>query len=142
MRKSMRIMVGVVGVLGRILLCTVFLAATLGYTVPDVHSFAQVIAARGTITPTWVLVGAVALLVVGSLSVVVGYKARLGALTLLVFLVVATCYIHGFTFWSVVNSQARHDHIVYLTTNLSIMGAMLFIVANGAGQMSLDGKGR
>jgi putative oxidoreductase len=142
MRKPMRIVVGVVGVLGRILLCTVFLAAALGYTVPDVHGFAQVIAAKGAIAPTWVLVGAVALLVVGSLSVVVGYKARLGALTLLAFLAPATCYIHGFTFWSLVNSQARHDHVVCLATNLSIMGAMLFIVANGAGKMSLDGKGR
>jgi putative oxidoreductase len=103
---------------------------------------AQVITAKGTITSTWVLIGAVALLVVGSLSVVVGYKARLGALALLVFLALATCYFHGFTFWSLLSSQARHEHIVYLVMNLSIMGAMLFIVANGPGQMSLDGKRR
>jgi putative oxidoreductase len=138
----MEIVIGVVGVLGRILLCTVFLPAILGYTVPDGHCFARVIAAKGTIAPTWVLVGAVALLIVGSLSVVVGYKARLGALALLVFLVVATCYIQGFIFGSMVSRQPRHDHIVYLATNLSIMGAMLFVVANGAGPMSLDGKGR
>jgi uncharacterized membrane protein YphA (DoxX/SURF4 family) len=63
-------------------------------------------------------------------------------LALLVFLVLTTYLFHGFTFWNVVSNQARHDHIVYLVTNLSIMGAMLFIVVNGAGQMSLDGKGR
>ena len=92
--------------------------------------------------PTWVSIGAIALPVVGSLSVVVGYKARLGALALLSFLALTTYLFHGFTFWNVVNTQARHDHIVYLVMNLSIMGAMLFIVVNGAGQMSLDGKGR
>ena len=140
MWKLRKILIGVVGVLGRILICTVFMAAILGYTVPDVHSFAQTIAVKAAVAPTWGFIGAIALLVAGILSVVVGYKARLGAVALLAFLVLAT--FHGFTFWTVVNSQARHDHIVYLVMNLSVIGAMLFIVANGAGQMSLDGKGR
>ena len=112
----------------------------LGYTAPDVQSFSQTIALKTAVAPTWGFIGAVALLAAGILSVVVGYKARLGALALLLFLVLAT--FHGVTFWSVVNGQARHDYIVYLVMNLSIMGAMLFIVANGPGQMSLDGKGR
>jgi putative oxidoreductase len=140
MRKPQKVVIGVVGVLGRILICTVFLAAALGYTAPDVQNFAQVIAAKGTIAPAWVLVGAILLLVVGSLSVVVGYKARVGASALLMFLVLTTYCLHGFTFWNVVNPHARHEHILFLVTNLSIMGAMLFIVANGAGRMSLDGK--
>ena len=38
MRKPMKIVVGVLGVIGRILLCTVFLAAAMGY--PVVHRFA------------------------------------------------------------------------------------------------------
>jgi putative oxidoreductase len=142
MRKLRTVLVGVVGVLGRILLCTVFLAATLGYTSPDVRSFAGTIARKTAVPPAWVLIAAVAFLVFGSLSVVVGYKARVGALALLVFLVPATCYFHEFTLWNMVNAQARHDHIGYLAMNVSIMGAMLFIVANGAGPMSLDGKRR
>jgi putative oxidoreductase len=66
-------------------------------------------------------IGAITLLVVGILSVVVGYKARLGATALLAFLVSAT--FHGFTFWSIVNSQPRNDYIVYLVMNLSIIGS-------------------
>ncbi len=142
MRKSTKIVVGVLGVVGRILLCTVFLAAGVGYTAPDIQSLAQTIAAKATVAPMWVLIGAIVVLAVGSVSVVVGYKARFGALALLVFLVLATYLFHGFTFWNVVNTKARHDHIVYLIMNLSIMGAMLFIVVNGAGQMSLDAKRR
>ena len=130
---------GVVGV-WKDLLCTVFLAAALGYTAPDANSLAQTIAVKAAVAPTWVLIGAIVLLVLGSLSVVVGYKARFGALALLVFLVLTTYLFHGFTFWNEVNPQARHEHILFLVTNLSIMGAMLLIVANGAGQMSLDGK--
>ena len=142
MRKPMKIVVGVLGVLGRTLLCSVFLAAAMGYTAPDVQSLAQAIAAKATVAPMWVSIGAIVVLAIGSVSVVVGYKARFGALALLAFLVLTTYLFHGFTFWNVVNTQARHDHIIYLVTNLSIMGAMLFIVVNGTGQMSLDGKRR
>jgi len=142
MRKSTNIVVGVLGVIGRIVLCTVFLAAVMGYTAPDVQTLAQTIAAKATVAPMWVLIGAIVVLAVGTVSVVVGYKARFGALAVLVFLVLTTYLFHGFTFWNVVNKQARHDHIIFLVMNLSLMGAMLLIVVNGAGQMSLDGKRR
>ncbi len=142
MRKPTNIVVGVLGVIGRILLCTVFLAAATGYTAPDVQTLAQTIATKATVAPMWVLIGAVVVLAVGSVSVVVGYKARFGAFALLAFLVLTTYLFLGFTFWNVVNAQARHDHIIFLVMNLSLMGAMLLIVVNGAGQMSLDGKRR
>jgi len=142
MRKPMKVVVGVAAVSARILLCAVFLAAAAGYTAPDVNSFAQAIALKLALAPTWVWIGAIVALIAGSLSVVVGYKARCGAMALLVFLLLSTYLFHGFTFWNVVNAQARHDHIVGLVMNLSIMGAMLFVVVNGPGQMSLDGKRR
>ena len=110
MRKPQKVVVGVVGVLGRILICTVFLAAALGYTASDANSLAETIAVKTTVAPLWVLVGAILLLVSGILSVVVGYKARFGASALLMFLVLTTYCFHGFTFWNVVNPHARHEH--------------------------------
>lgn len=71
-----------------------------------------------------------------------GYKARIGATLLIAFLVLATVYFHGFNFWTVVNAQARQEQIVQLATNLSMIGAVLFVIANGTGQMSLDGSRR
>jgi putative oxidoreductase len=132
---------GIVGVVGRVMLCAVFVAAAVGYTVPNAHNMAPSLASKWELAPKWAIVGGIVLLVAGVLSVVLGYKARFGALALLVFLMLATFWFHGFTLWSLVTSQARQEQIVYLVTNLSMMGAMLFIVANGAGQMSLDGKG-
>jgi putative oxidoreductase len=140
MQKLRKVLVGVAGVLGRVLICTVFVAAILGYTAPDVNGLGQTIASKAALVPPWGFVGAVTLLVAGVLSVVVGYKARFGAAALLICMVLAT--FHGLGLWSLVSSQARHEYIAYLVTNLSIMGAMLFIVANGPGQMSFDGKGR
>ena len=97
MRKPQKALMGVVGVLGRILICTVFLVAALGYTTPDANNLAQTIAVKTTVAPTWVMMGTILLLVVGSLSVVVGYKARFGASALLVFLVLTMYCFHGFT---------------------------------------------
>ena len=140
MRKPIQILVGVLGVLGRILLCTVFVASAVGYAAPDVNGLAMTIGAKAAVAPMWVLMAAIILLAVGSVSVVIGYKARFGAMALLLFLVLVTYLFHGFTFWNTVNTQARHEHVAYLVTNLSIMGAMLFIVANGPGPMSLDAR--
>lgn len=133
---------GIIGVLGRILLCAVFVAAIAGYAVPDVRSVAALVAAKGLVGPTWALVGAVAILGFGSLSVVLGYKARMGASLLLLFLVTVTYYFHGFNLWALVSAQARQEQVLYLVTNLSMIGAMLLIIANGTGQMSLDAKRR
>ena len=119
-----------------------FVAALTGYAAPNVHNVASLLAAKGLVAPTWALVGGVLLLAIGSLSIIVGYKPRLGASLLLAFLLLTTFYFHGFGFWTVVNAQARQEHIMHLTVNLSMIGAMLFIIANGTGQMSFDGKSR
>jgi putative oxidoreductase len=140
MKNLQRNVRGVVGVLGRILLCAVFAATVAGYAVPDVRSVAEIVAAKGMIGPTWTLIGGVAILVAGSLSVILGYQARIGAILLLTFLLLTTYCFHGFNFWTVVNAQARQEQIIQLATNLSMIGAVLFIIANGAGPMSLDAR--
>ena len=131
---------GVVTVLGRTMLCAVFLAAAAGYSVATIHNVARVVGSKGIIASNWAFIGGIALLVIGSLSVAVGYKARFGASLLLVLLVLAMGCSHGFTFWTLVNTEARHEQVFHLLLHLSLMGAMLFIIGNGAGQMSLDWK--
>jgi putative oxidoreductase len=83
------------------------------------------------------LVGAIAFSILGSLSIVVGYKARIGAAMLLVFLVLATYFFHAF--WKL-EGQAQQEQMINFMKNLSIAGAMLFIIANGSGPLSLDSR--
>ena len=64
-----------------------------------------------------------------------GYKARIGVLLLLTFLVLASYYFHPF--WKL-EGQAQQEQMIHFMKNLSMMGALLFIVANGSGPMSLD----
>ena len=84
------------------------------------------------------LVGAIVFLIAGSLSVILGYKARIGASLLLVFLILATYYFHDF--WNIEDVQKNQTQMIAFMKNLSMMGAMLMIMANGTGAMSLDKK--
>src|ERR1700676_4731959 len=126
---------GPLTVAGRVLLCTIFLMAAVGNKIPHFSDVAKFMESAGVPAPQLLLVGAIAFLVVGSVSVIVGYKARVGAALLFTFLVLASFYFHAF--WKV-EGQAQQEQMVHFMKNLSMMGAMLFITANGSGPRSLD----
>jgi len=130
-----RVLRGPLTVLGRLLLCTIFLLAAVGNKIPRFSDVANVMESVGVPVPHLMLAGAVVFLLVGSLSVIVGYKARIGAVLLLTFLALASYYFHPF--WRL-EGQAQQEQMIHFMKNLSMMGAMLFIVANGAGPMSVD----
>src|SRR5258708_9619353 len=82
----------------------------------------------------FMLAGAIVFLLVGSLSVIAGYKARIGAVLLLTFLVLASYYLHPF--WKL-EGQAQQEQMIQFMKNLFMMGAMLVCIANGSGPSSL-----
>jgi len=132
MLESLR---GALTVLGRLLLCTIFLLSAVGNKIPHFSDVAKVMESVGVPAPQLLLVGAIVFLIVGSLSVIVGYKARIGAVLLLTFLVLASYYFHPF--WKL-EGQAQQEQMIQFMKNLSMMGALLFLVANGPGPMSVD----
>src|ERR1700733_12575014 len=126
---------GIVTVLARVMLCTIFFMAAVGNNIPHFNDIAKVMASVGIPAPQLMLVGAIVFLIAGSLSVIVGYRARWGAALLLTFLVLASYYFHPF--WKL-EGQAQQEQMIQFMKNLSMMGAMLFVIANGSGPMSVD----
>ena len=126
---------GLVTVTGRVLLCIIFLMAAVGNKIPHFGDVALLMASKGIPAPKLMLAGAIVFLLAGSLSVITGYRARIGASLLLVFLVLATYYFHNF--WALAEAQAQQEQMIQFMKNLSMMGAMLFIIANGPGPMSI-----
>jgi len=126
---------GVVTVVGRILLGAIFLMAAVGHDIPNFNQTTEMLEKAGVPYPAVLLAGAIVFLIVGSLSVILGYKANYGATLLLVFLVLATYYFHAF--WKE-TGQAQQQQMINFTKNVALMGAMLFIMSNGSGPMSLD----
>src|SRR5262249_30675397 len=121
---------GPLSVAGRVLLCVIFVMATVGKKIPDYAGTIEVMEKVGVPAPHVLLAGALAFLLVGSLSVIVGYKARIGAVLLAVFLVLASYYFHPF--WKF-EGEAKDMQMIHFMKNLSMFGAMLFIIANGPG---------
>jgi putative oxidoreductase len=124
-------------VAGRVLLCTIFFASALGNKIPNFREVVNVMDSVGVPAPSVMLAGAIVFLVVGSIAVMLGFKARLGAGLLLVFLVLATYYFHAF--WTL-EGQEQQAQMIQFMKNLSMMGAMVFIIANGPGAGSLDAR--
>ena len=126
---------GPLTVLGRLLLCTIFFMAAVGNKIPHFSDVAKIMESVGVPAPQLMLAGAIVFLVVGSLSVIVGYKARIGAVLLLTFLVLASYYFHPF--WTL-EGQAQQGQMIQFMKNLSMAGAMIFLIANGPGAWSVD----
>jgi putative oxidoreductase len=74
----------------------------------------------------------------GGLSVILGYRARLGAWLLVLFLVPVSLLLHNF--WAVKDPMMAQMQEGFFIANLSRIGAALLIVYFGAGPISLDAR--
>jgi putative oxidoreductase len=128
---------GLVSLLGRVLLCAIFLMAAIGNNIPNFDATVKVMKDRGVPQAQYALIGAIVFLIVGGVSVIAGYTARFGAFLLLVFLALATYYFHNF--WDL-TGQERQEQMIHFMKNVALMGAMLVIIANGSGAWSLDAR--
>jgi putative oxidoreductase len=131
---------GILAVLGRVMLCAIFLLSAVGNKIPNFNAVAELMGQKGVPAPQVMLVGAIIFLIAGSLSIILGFRARIGATLLLIFLVLATYYFHDF--WDATDSAAKQEQMIQFLKNLGLMGAMVLIIANGTGPMSLDERGR
>lgn len=82
-------------------------------------------------TPVF-MYGSVAFLLLGSLLVLLGYKTRLGAFMLLLFIIPTTLLFH----WDFENAT----QVIALYKNAGIAAALLLLIANGPGGVSVDAK--
>lgn len=132
---------GLLDLLGRAAFVAIFLASSAN----KILNFDDTVAymtKEGVPEPRYLLMGAIAFLILGSLLVLFGLKTRLGALMLLTFLAAATYYFHDF--WNM--PEASPDKVqgeqIQFMKNLALAGATLMLVARGSGRWSLDAKKR
>ena len=134
-RTSVKLGTGVlayVGLLGRIFYSVIFIlsgpnhfkAETIGYAA------AQGVPLASIAVP---LSGIVALL--GGLSIALGYRAKLGAWLIVLFLVPVSLMLHRF--WGLSDPQAAGLQLAMFMKNLSMLGAALIIARVGSGPLSL-----
>jgi putative oxidoreductase len=121
-----------VGLLGRILYSAIFIlsgpnhfkAETIGYAA------AQGVPLASIAVP---LSGIIALL--GGLSIALGYRAKLGAWLIVLFLIPVTLMLHRF--WGVSDPQVAGMQLAMFMKNVSLLGTALIIARLGSGPLSL-----
>ncbi len=118
----------------RVGLGVIFLTSALG----KLAAWSGTVAYAGSKgVPEFLLVGAVALELLGGLSVVGGWKTRWGVAALLVFLAPVTIVFHGF--WGAHGADAQAQLIQFLK-NVAIGGGLLALGTAGPGAVSLDAR--
>ena len=123
-------------VIARVLLGLMFLLAGLS-KFGNLQGAAGYIASGG-LPMGYVLAIATALLeVLGSVTLIVGFHARIAALLLAVFTIAASLLFHKF--WAVPAEQQMVQQLMFLK-NLAAAGGLLFVFSFGAGPASLDAR--
>jgi putative oxidoreductase len=126
---------GAVVVLGRFLFALIFLMAganhfnkqTIGYAASVGVPLAAI---------TVPLSGVLA--IAGGLSILLGYRAKLGAWLILFFLVPVSLMMHKF--WTVTDPMMAQIQMILFMKNVSMLGGALLISQFGAGSFSLDAR--
>ncbi len=116
---------------GRILLALIFLKSGIG-KIGGFAATAGYMSSKGLPMVDVLLTITIVIELAASAMIIVGFKARLGATALLLWMIPVTVIFHNF--WAV------PAEINMFMKNLAIMGGLLLIMANGSGPMSVDKK--
>ena len=126
---------GAVVVLGRFLFALIFLMAGANHFNKQIIGYAasQGVPLASVAVP---LSGVVA--IAGGLSILLGYRAKLGAWLIVLFLVPVSLMMHKF--WAVTDPMMAQIQMILFMKNVSMLGGALLISQCGAGPFSLDAR--
>jgi putative oxidoreductase len=121
--------------LGRVLYSVIFLMTAFGHFSAGYVGYARQagVPIPGLLVP---LSGVIA--IAGGLSVALGYRAKLGAWLVVLFLVPVTLMMHRF--WTITDPATAGMQMANFFKNLSMLGAALLIAYFGSGPLSLDAR--
>ncbi len=87
--------------------------------------------------PSILLAPAILIELAGGLMLLVGWKTRWAGLALAIFTLIVTCFFHRY--WELDPAQAPVQ-MANFYKNLAMIGGLLYVYFNGAGQYSLDAR--
>lgn len=125
---------GPVVLLGRVLFALIFVMSGFNHFSGQTIAFAasQGVPLASILVP---VSGVIALF--GGLSILLGYRARIGAWLIVLFLVGVTP-MHKF--WGISDPMMQQMQMVHFMKNLAMLGGALLITQFGAGPRSLDNR--
>ena len=122
--------------IARLCIATLFVSAGVNKFISYEGTY-QYMAAHGfTMIPLF-LIGSALLEILAGIALIIGYRTRIAATLLILFLLPATIIFHSF--W-LVEPAERHMAMLFFFNNLAVIGGLLYMVCSGAGGWSFDRK--
>ena len=126
---------GAVVVLGRFFFALIFLFAAPNHFAKQTIAFS---ASQGVPLAAIAVPLSGVLAIAGGLSILLGYRAKLGAWLIVLFLVPVTLMMHKF--WAVQDPMMSQIQMILFMKNVAMLGGALLISQFGAGPFSLDAR--
>jgi putative oxidoreductase len=126
---------GAVVVLGRFLFALIFLMAGANHFNKQTIGYA---ASQGVPLAAIAVPLSGVLAILGGLSILLGYRAKLGAWLIVLFLIPVTLMMHKF--WTVSDPMMAQIQMVMFMKNVSMLGGALLVSHFGSGSFSLDAR--
>jgi putative oxidoreductase len=120
--------------LGRILFALIFILSGPRHFMSSTIAYA---AAQGVPLASIAVPISGLLALLGGLSILLGFRARIGAWLIVLFLVGVTPMMHRF--WGVSDPMMAQMQMIMFMKNLSMLGGALIVTQLGSGPWSLDG---
>ena len=120
---------------GRILISLIFLMSGLGKVFQFDGQVAYAASQGVPLANLAIIISIIAELAAATM-IILGYRARLGALILLVWMIPVSVMLHAF--WNIEDAMAQQMHMIMFMKNLAMMGAMLLIMSFGPGPKSIN----
>lgn len=121
---------------GRILMALIFLVSGFG-KITGFAGTAGYMASKGMPFAEVLLAGALVFELAGAIMLILGWRVHWGALLLIVFMIPATLMFHNF--WAVDAAQYQNQ-LNHFLKNVAMTGGLLYVMAFGAGPLSMDSR--
>ena len=128
---------GIIVFLGRLLFALIFIMSGPRHFMSQTIAYA---AAQGVPMASIAVPLSGLLAILGGLSILLGYRARIGAWLIAPFLIGVTPMLHKF--WGVTDPMMHQMQFIMFMKNVSMLGGALLISQLGSGPWSLDARGR
>ena len=119
--------------LGRLLFTLIFLPTIVTHFSSATIQYA---ASAGVPAPQFLVPISGVIAFLGSISILLGYKARIGAWLIIIFLIPVTLFMHHF--WTFQDPTMHQMQKINFMKNVSMVGAALLISYFGSGPYSLE----
>jgi putative oxidoreductase len=121
--------------IGRLLFSLIFLMAPMMHFTSRGVAYA---ASQGVPVPSFLVPFSGIIAFLGAVSIIIGFKARIGAWLIVLFLVPVSLFMHDF--WNIADAMARGMQMAMFTKNMALLGGALIIAYFGSGPWSIDSK--